>query len=102
MNNAPIWLALLHNILQIAGADKWLLLVSWFALVFVALAHWIDEDSMTDFTFTFWTKAGPRDQRNCMNGWGRRTLTVQGKDRADAVCNLLRLVGRHNYGGMIE
>lgn len=57
---------------------------------------------MNTYTLRFWTKMGPRDQTNCMNGWGRRTATVRADNPEAAVVKLVLLIGRANYGGLCQ
>ena len=54
------------------------------------------------FTIRVWAKSGPRDQVNCMNGWGKRTVTVDASDWNDAIGKAVVLVGRDSYGGLVD
>ncbi len=57
---------------------------------------------MTEYTFRIWTRTGPRDQANCVNGWGRRTATAAGPTRDAALASLIDRIGRENYGGLAD
>lgn len=57
---------------------------------------------MKTFTLLVWENSGPRDQTNCLYGWGRRKVTVQAESFDRAVIAAICLVGRENYGGLVE
>lgn len=53
------------------------------------------------FSFTVWTRSGPRDQTNCIHGWGRRTVTVQAVDTVEAIRAVIAIAGP-TYGGLVQ
>lgn len=59
-------------------------------------------------TVKVWSKVGPRDQTNCMNGWGIRVMTVEvdpnkiKSHHSQAICKVIGMLGRENYGGIAD
>ncbi len=41
-------------------------------------------NELQTFEIKAWVRSGPRNQTNCMNGWGYREYTVKAKDEQTA------------------
>jgi len=53
------------------------------------------------FVFNVWVRTGPRDQTNCMNGWGKRAFEVFAQSHnaalTEIICRFPGQVERKEY-----